>query len=85
MGLANEFRGLMVNDRQAGNMMRALTGKGGTAFEWKDLEHNYQAMFYFNTWAFKSHYFLTHDWLPNSQGIPVYYKVTPKLQPVRKR
>lgn len=40
VGNSNEIRGLLFNDRQAGQMMNALRGIGNTAFEWTDLEHN---------------------------------------------
>jgi RHS repeat-associated protein len=40
IGSLNEYRGFWINDRQNGNMWNALMGRGGTAFEWKDLKHN---------------------------------------------
>lgn len=45
IGVANETRGLIINDRQSGNMIRAIRGLptetgGPTAFEWKDLGAN---------------------------------------------
>lgn len=40
VGNSNEIRGLLFNDRQAGQMMNALRGIGKTAFEWTNLEHN---------------------------------------------
>jgi hypothetical protein len=40
IGNSNEIRGLIINDRQNGQMMNALTGIGNTAFEWRDLKHN---------------------------------------------
>jgi RHS repeat-associated protein len=45
IGHANEFRGFGINDRQSGNMWRALLGMparngGSTAFEWSDINNN---------------------------------------------
>ena len=45
IGLGNEIRGLLINDRQSGNMWNAILGRstnngGPTAFEWKDLGSN---------------------------------------------
>lgn len=40
IGEMNEFRGFWINDRQNGNMLNALLGNGGTAFEWKDIGNN---------------------------------------------
>ena len=45
IGTANEVRGLFFNDRQNGNMLRAVFGQptengGATAFEWADLGNN---------------------------------------------
>ena len=74
VGLANEMRGLLINDRQNGNIIRALTGQAGTAFEWKDLQHNYQALLYFKGWARNTGYYKTHTWKYNHQGVPYYYK-----------
>ena len=44
IGGANEIRGLLVNDRQQGQMMDALKGVGNTAFEWRDLADNYEGI-----------------------------------------
>ncbi len=45
IGAANEVRGLIINDRQSGNMINALMGRpanngGSTAFEWSDISNN---------------------------------------------
>lgn len=45
IGLANEVRGLIINDRQSGNVTNALLGRpanngGSTAFEWSDISNN---------------------------------------------
>ena len=40
IGMANEMRGLIINDEQSGNMINALRGRGGTAFEWNDIRSN---------------------------------------------
>jgi hypothetical protein len=49
IGYANELRGLTINDRQNGNMTRALLGQRtangrSTAFEWGDLYENGQGI-----------------------------------------
>ena len=36
----NEIRGLVINDVQSGRVLDALLGRGGTAFEYRDLYHN---------------------------------------------
>jgi len=45
IGTSNELRGLFINDRQSGNLLNALLGKGGTAFEYRDLENNEKGIF----------------------------------------
>jgi RHS repeat-associated protein len=45
IGFGNEIRGLLINDRQSGNMLNALLGQPpleghSTAFEWSDFRHN---------------------------------------------
>ncbi|MCB0710456.1 MAG: hypothetical protein KDC15_13825, partial [Chitinophagaceae bacterium] len=47
IGAANEWRGLFINDRQSGNMRNAIDGRGGTAFEWRDLFNNNEGI---NKW-----------------------------------
>ncbi|MBC7935361.1 MAG: hypothetical protein H7Y86_08415, partial [Rhizobacter sp.] len=47
IGAANEWRGLLINDRQSGNMRNAIDGRGGTAFEWRDLFNNNEGI---NKW-----------------------------------
>jgi RHS repeat-associated protein len=47
---ANEVRGLIINDRQSGNVVRALEGAGGTAFEWSDLGNNAKGLYKYARW-----------------------------------
>ncbi len=44
IGNLNEARGLIINDRQNGNMWNAVLGRGGTALEWSDLRHNSEGL-----------------------------------------
>lgn len=55
IGWANEWRGLLINDRQSGNMVNALSGEranngGGTAFEWSDISNNYKGLVKWRTY-----------------------------------
>ncbi|WP_150546756.1 RHS repeat-associated core domain-containing protein [Mesonia oceanica] len=55
IGWGNEWRGLLINDRQSGNMMNALTGRranngAGTAFEWSDISNNYKGLVKWRTY-----------------------------------
>jgi hypothetical protein len=47
IGAMNEWRGLLINDWQSGNMMNAIRGRGNTAFQWVDLIHNAEGL---NKW-----------------------------------
>lgn len=44
IGSGNELRGLLINDRQNGNLINAILGRGNTAFEWVDLLHNAEGL-----------------------------------------
>jgi RHS repeat-associated protein len=44
IGMLNEYRGLIINDRQSGRMLDAILGRGGTAFEWTDIMHNMEGI-----------------------------------------
>ena len=55
IGWGNEWRGLLINDRQSGNMTNALGGEranngGGTAFEWSDISNNYKGLVQWRTY-----------------------------------
>ncbi len=44
IGTSNEIRGLLINDRQSGQMWNAITGGNNTAFEWRDLNNNEEGL-----------------------------------------
>ena len=53
IGLANELRGLLIDDRKSGNMKNALLGKGNTAVEWSDIINNYKGGLLYEKWKNK--------------------------------
>lgn len=61
IGLGNEVRGLIINDRQSGNMKEAISGSpanhgGSTAFEWSDIRANSRGIMWFQMYrADKNH------------------------------
>lgn len=70
IGNSNEIRGLLVNDRQAGNMWRALGGARGTAFEVADLLNNKMGLIlwdkYHGNTSFHFNELYLHDYLDNA-------------------
>jgi RHS repeat-associated protein len=56
IGFGNELRGLLINDKQSGNIWNALTGQttntgGPTAFEWQDLKSNEKGISLFTNFS----------------------------------
>ncbi len=78
VGAGNETRGLIINDRQSGNMINALTGKPAngttsdpTAFEWSDFEENKVGRKLFDNWATKN---------PTPEKFSTFWKNMPKAE-----
>jgi len=54
IGSMNELRGLIINDRRAGLMSKAVRNQGGnTAFEYSDQLHNIEGIYLYNVWLHK--------------------------------
>lgn len=84
VGNANEARGLFFNDRQSGNMKRALFGQptstnGPTAFEWKDIKANREGLALFRTFS------LTPDAKKYSSYLRWEAETKQKWREIRKR
>lgn len=78
IGFGNEMRGLLVNDRQSGNMLNALSGQpangttdGPTAFEWKDMAENSEGRKLFSDWSKNN---------PNASKSSTYLRNLPKVE-----
>ncbi|MDJ1498598.1 Ig-like domain-containing protein [Cytophagaceae bacterium DM2B3-1] len=78
IGTSNEIRGLIINDRQSGNIINGLLGRptntgGTTAFEWRDLDNNKEGIRRFNAWAKST---------PNAANYSTYLREEPERQKI---